>query len=343
MADRLRKIAVEEAFIVPELAERLRGLSNSPTLSLDKLFFGPLYGGKLRLRERPVLEDLLDVENERLAEMDRLGVDMQVLSVTSPGVQILDADTACDVSEIINDRLSDIVRRRPDRFAGLAAFAPHAPKRAAREIERAIGRLGLNGLIVNSHTNNEYLDDPKFYPILEAAEAHDATLYIHPRAPSDLMAGALQSYGIESAMWGYGVEVGTHVVRLMASGVFDRFPKLRICIGHMGEAIPFWLWRINNINAKGQRAGLCPKTELSMQEYFLRNVYITTSGMEDPLALEYSIRKLGADRVLWAIDYPYEASASATKFIEDAPLDPEVKKKVAYKNAEALFHITPAP
>lgn len=342
MAEHLRKIAVEEAFIIPELAELLRNFADSPALSLDKAFYGPLYSGRLRLNHRPVLEDLLDIENERLAEMDRLGVDMHVLSLTSPGVQMLDADTACEISEIINDRLADIVGRRPTRFAALAAFAPQAPKRAAREIERAIGTLGLNGLIVNSHTNNEYLDDPKFYPILEAAEALDATIYIHPRAPSDLMAGAMRSYGIESAMWGYGVEVGTHVVRLMASGVLDRFPKLKICIGHMGEAIPFWLWRINHINAKGQRAGLCPKTRLSMEEYFLRNFYITTSGMEDPLALDYSVRKLGADRVLWAIDYPYETSEPATKFIDDAPLDPEVKKKVAYKNAEALFHIAPA-
>lgn len=343
MTKALRKIAVEEAFTIRELSDLLRGLSDSPTLSLDKAFFGPLYGGKLRLHTRPVLDDLLDVEGERLAEMDRLGIDMHVLSVTSPGVQMLDADTACHVSELINDRLAEIVKRHPTRFAGLAAFAPHAPKRAAREIERAIGTLGLNGLIVNSHTNNEYLDDPKFYPILEAAEALDATLYIHPRAPSDLMAGAMHCYGIESAMWGYGVEVGTHAVRILASGVLDRFPKLKICIGHMGEGIPFWLWRISHINAKGQRAGLCPRTELSMDEYFRRNFFITSSGMEDPMALDYSIRKLGADKVLWAIDYPYESSASALKFLDDAPLEPQVKAKFAHQNAEALFRIPPLP
>jgi predicted TIM-barrel fold metal-dependent hydrolase len=110
----------------------------------------------------------------------------------------------------------------------------------------------------------------------------------------------------------------------------------------MGEALHFWLWRINAINARGQRAGLCPKTKLSMHEYFLRNVYITTSGMEDHLALEYSVRKIGAERVLWAIDYPYESAESATTFLNTAPLDSEAKEKVAYRNAEALFHIAPA-
>lgn len=342
MGEDLRLIAVEEAFTIPELALLLRDMGASPVQSLDKIFCGPLYSGKLSVNGTPLLEDLIDIEDRRLAEMDRLGVDMHVLSVTSPGVQMFDADTACDMAALVNDRLAEVVQRRPQRFAGLAAFAPHSPKRAAREIERAITTLGLNGLIVNSHTNNEYLDDPKFFPVLEAAEALEAPIYIHPRAPSEFMAGAMRSYGIEAAMWGFGVETGTHVIRMMASGLFDRFPRLKVCIGHMGEGIPFWLWRIDHINAKGQRIGLCPKTELSMAEYFQRNVWITTSGMEDPLALEYSVRKLGADKVLWAIDYPYEQSEPAVSFIKEAPLDPEVKRRVAYRNAEELFRISPA-
>jgi hypothetical protein len=164
MSGKLRKIAVEEAFSIPEIADLLIDIGKSPTLSLDKTFFDPVFRQGLRLHKRPVREDLLDVETHRLAEMDRLGVDMQILSLSSPGVQMFDADTACELAELANDRLADIVRRRPDRFGGLACFAPHAPKRAAREIERAIGTLKLNGLIVNSHTNNEYLDDPKFFP-----------------------------------------------------------------------------------------------------------------------------------------------------------------------------------
>ena len=171
------------------------------------------------------LDGLLDTEGQRLREMDELGVDMQLLSLTAPGVQMFDADTATELAALANDRLAQICAARPTRFAGLAAFAPQSPRRAAREMERAIRTLKLNGFILNSHTHGEYLDDPKYWPILEAAEGLDACIYIHPRAASEGLKGPLQDYGMDSAMWGYGVEVGTHVVRMMAAGVFDHFPK----------------------------------------------------------------------------------------------------------------------
>jgi 5-carboxyvanillate decarboxylase len=136
--------------------------------------------------------------------------------------------------------------------------------------------------------------------------------------------------------------VGTHVVRMMASGVFDHFPKLKICIGHMGEAVHFWLWRLNFMNSRSQKTGRAPKTKLSMDEYFRQNFVITTSGVEDPLALEYSIKKIGADSVLWAIDYPYQPSAPAVAFMDAAPISDEDKAKIYHKNAERIFHIKPA-
>jgi 2,3-dihydroxybenzoate decarboxylase/5-carboxyvanillate decarboxylase len=147
---------------------------------------------------------------------------------------------------------------------------------------------------------------------------------------------------MDSAMWGYGVEVGTHAVKMMASGLFDRFPNLTICIGHMGEAIPFWLWRINFMNSRAQAIGRAPKTQLSIAEYFQRNFVITNSGVEDPLALRYAIDKLGADRVMWAIDYPYQPSEPAVKFIDDAPLSDEERALICHKNAERIFKIAPA-
>jgi 5-carboxyvanillate decarboxylase len=199
--------------------------------------------------------------------------------------------------------------------------------------------LKLNGFMINSHTNSEYLDDPKFWPILEAAEALNRCIYIHPRGASDGLKGPLREYGMDSAMWGYGVEVGTHAVRMMASGLFDRFPKLKICIGHMGEAVHFWIWRVTFMNSRSQTIGRAPKTQLTMTEYFQRNFVISTSGHEDPLALEYSIKKLGADNVLWAIDYPYQPTAPAVAFIDSAPLSSADKAKVAYQNAERIFHI----
>lgn len=343
MAGKLRLIATEEAFSIPEVAAALREVSKGPSQSLDKLLVRGIYNsndGK-GYDALNFLEGLLDVEGKRLRQMDELGVDMHLLSLTAPGVQMFDADTATDLAALANDVLADICKRHPTRFAGLAAFAPQSPKRAAKEMERAINDLKLNGFILNSHTNDEYLDDQKYWPFLEAAEALDACIYIHPRAASYGLKGPLQDYGMDSAMWGYGVEVGTHAVRMMTSGLFDTFPKLKICIGHMGEAIPFWIWRINFMNSRAQEGGRSPKTSLTMAEYFQRNFVITTSGVEDPLALDYSIKKIGAGNVLWAIDYPYQPMKPAVDFIRSAPLDDETKANIAHKNAERIFHIKP--
>lgn len=341
MSGKMRKIAVEEAFSIPEVARELQKVARSPSESLDMKLVRGIYDNEGGYAKLSFLDGLLDIEDRRLREMDENGVDMHVLSLTAPGVQMFDADTACELATLANDRLAEVISRHPTRFAGLATFAPQSPKRAVREMERAVKELKLNGFILNSHTNNEYLDDPKYWPILEAAEALDRCIYIHPRAPSDGLKGPLSHYGMDSAMWGYGVEVGTHAVRMMTSGLFDRFPNLKICLGHMGEAVHFWLWRINFMNSRSQKVGRAPKTQLTMAEYFQRNFVITTSGVEDHLALEYSVKKLGADKVMWAIDYPYQPTRPAVEFMDSAPLSPEDKAKVYHQNAERIFHIPP--
>ena len=341
---RIRRIATEEAFSIPEVAAELQKVARGPSSSLDKLLMKGIYdyrGGEAGYGQLNFLDSLLDIEHRRLAEMDQLGVDMHLLSLTAPGVQMFDADTATALATVANDRLAEICQRRPTRFAGLAAFAPQSPKRAVREMERAIQVLRLNGFILNSHTYGEYLDDPKYWPVLEAAEALNACIYVHPRAASDGLKGPLQDYGMDAAMWGYGVEVGTHVVRMMAAGVFDRFPNLRICIGHMGEAIPFWIWRINFMNARAQNIDRAPRTQLSMAEYFQRNFVVTTSGVEDPLALDYTIRKIGIDNVMWAIDYPYQPTKPAVDFLDAAPLSESQRAQLYHRNAERIFHIAP--
>jgi 2,3-dihydroxybenzoate decarboxylase/5-carboxyvanillate decarboxylase len=342
MPGKLRKIAVEEAFSIPEVAKELQKVARAPGDSADLPLIRGIYDAQPGYADMKFLDGLLDLEGQRLREMDQYGVDMHLLSLTAPGVQMFDADTACGLATLANDRLAEVIGRHPTRFAGLASFAPQAPRQAAKEMERAVHKLKLNGFMLNSHTHNEYLDDPKYWPILEAAEALDRCIYIHPRGASDGLKGPLRDYGMDSAMWGYGVEVGTHAVRMMASGLFDRFPKLRICLGHMGEAVHFWLWRINFMNSRAQKIGRAPKTKLTMAEYFQRNFLITTSGHEDPLALEYSIKKLGARSVLWAIDYPYQPTAPAVAFIDAAPLSESDRALVAYQNAERIFHIAPA-
>lgn len=334
---RLRKIATEEAWTTQEVAAALRGVVRRGGRNLDLALLRGMYDAPSGTPPR-FLPQLLDAEGPRLAEMDAHGVDMHLLSLTAPGVQMFTPDVANTLARLSNDRLAEIVRRRPKRFAALASFAPQDPRAAAKEMERAINTLKLNGFIVNSHTENAYLDQPRFWPILEAAEGLDAPLYIHPRAPSDGMAEPFRDYRLESAVWGYGVEAGTHAVRLMLSGVLDRFPRLRVVLGHMGEALPFWMWRLDFMGAPGARAAGRPN-RLRPSEYFRRNFAITTSGVEDPLALRFCIDKLGVDAVMWAIDYPYQPTAPAVKFLESAPLSDRERSLIAHGNAERIFRI----
>jgi 5-carboxyvanillate decarboxylase len=340
-SQKIRRIATEEAFCIPEVAAELRRLSRSPSNSIDMMLVRKIYdAAQVPGYQARFLAPLLDIEGERLKDMDANGVDMHLLSLTAPGVQLFDADTATALAAVANDRLAEVIGRHPMRFAGLGSFAPQSPKRAVREMERCVRDLALNGFVVNSHTNNEYLDDPKYWPILEAAEALDRCIYIHPRGPSDGLAGPMRDYGMFAALWAYGVEVGTHAVRLMLSGVFDRFPDLKICIGHMGEAVHFWLWRLDFMSARAQGTE-APRLKLTPSEYFRRNFVITTSGQESPLALDFSIRQLGIDNVLWAIDYPYQPSAPAVAFMDSVAVTDEQRHKLYHGNAERVFHIRP--
>lgn len=330
-----RKIATEEACSIPEVAELLGQVSRSTSGNLDMKLVGSIYDAPAE-SPNPLLPALLDLGDGRLRGMDEHGVDMHLLSLTAPGVQMFDADTATALATLANDRIAEAVRAHPTRFAGLASFAPQDPARAVREMERAIGTLGLNGFVVNSHTGNEYLDQQKFWPILEAAEALAAPLYIHPRAPSDGMAAPFRDYRLEAAVWGYGIETGTHAVRLMMSGVLDRFENLKIVLGHMGEALPFWLWRLDYMGVPGRQGRT---NRLKASEYFARNFAITTSGVEDPLALRYCIDKIGVDGIMWAIDHPYQPTPPAVAWIDAAPLTDEEREKICHGNAERIFGI----
>lgn len=356
-AKRVRKIATEEAFVIPEVAAAIRDVVRRGGANLDLKLLATIYDsppatppdGRAQPSQatpsasnrdalaRLLLPKLLDIDKGRVAEMDANGVDVHLLSLSMPGVQMFERETAVALARLSNDRLGEAVRRHPTRFAGLASFAPQDPPAAAKEMERAINSLKLNGFLVNSHTGGGYLDEPRFWPILEAAEALGAPLYIHPRAPSDGMAAPFRDYRIEGAIWGYGVEAGTHALRLMLSGVLDRFPRLRVVLGHMGEALPFWIWRLDFMGAPGGRAGR--GNRLKPSEYFRRNFVITTSGLEDPLALRFCIDKLGAESIMWAIDYPFQPTAPAVAFIESAPLSDEERARVAHRNAERIFRI----
>lgn len=326
---RHRRIATEEAWSFPEHLDALAALAQGNWHNLDVEVVNPA-GSKAT---EPLYVNLMDTQG-RLREMDRLGVDVQILSLTAPGVQLLRPDRAVALAELANDRLADVVRSAPGRFAGLASFAPQEPAAAAREMERAVRTLGLNGFIVNSHTDNEYLDMPKFWPILEAAEALDRPIYIHPRCPADTMAGPFRGTRLQSAIWGFAVETGTHLMRMMTSGVFDRFPKLQIIIGHMGENIPFHLWRSDHWFERRRAAY---GSSLTPTEVMKRNILVTTSGVEHGPALRYAIEVLGEDRIMWAIDYPYEAMEPSVAFMNKVEITEKQRAAIFHGNAERVF------
>lgn len=330
-----RIIATEEAFSTPEHYEAIRTLAQSgsedPDLNLWRHFLGN--------QRPPFVDNLMDTDRQRLATMDELGVSMHLLSLTSPGVQMFDAETAVSVARSANDRLAEIVSERPDRFAGLASFAPQSPQEAVAEMDRAVNELGLNGFVVNSHTDGAYLDEPQFRPILHKAAELDRAIYIHPRTPPAGMANLAVKYGLETGMWGYQSDAALHGLRLIYSGIFDELPNLRIVLGHMGEGLPYWLWRLDYWHSNGGRR---PKLERLPSDYIRDNFLITTSGMDWAPTLRFCLDVLGPKNIMFAIDYPYQEPHLSAEFIKTVDIDEEVRADIAHRNAERCFHIAPA-
>lgn len=328
-----RRIATEEAFWTPKLAAMNRTLGQSlwdqPDLGIVSWTTDPA---------NETYRRLISFEDERLRTMEEDGVAMHVLSLTVPGVQLFEPALASSLARETNDILHDVIARRPDRFAGLACLAPQDPTGAPREMERAIKSLGLNGFIINSHTNNEYLDQPKFWPILEAAEALGAPIYLHPRAPARTMSDPFNSYGMMGALWGFQAETGLHAVRLILSDVFARFPRLQIALGHMGESIPYNLWRLDYMSAAGRARRADPSSRAMLpSEIFKRNFTITTSGVEHPPVLRYALEVVGADNIMFAIDWPFQPSRPAVTFMNEVDIPDADKAKIFYGNAERIF------
>jgi 5-carboxyvanillate decarboxylase len=334
------RIATEEAFATPEIIKIWLDMIEA---GYDDRGFRSLWGfyGKATAeRPRFILRALQDLGDSRIADMDASGVDRQIISLTAPGVQVLDADLARAQATLANDRLAQACANHPGRFSGLTAIAPQDPGHAAAEIERGKDQLGFCGVIINSHTRGEYLDDPKFWDIFEAAEAVDTPIYLHPTTPPNAMIGPLLEAGLDGAIWGFAVETGTHLLRLITSGVFDRFPRLKLVAGHLGEALPFWMYRLDYMHGATVRAGryetMQPR-ELTPSEYLRRNVWVTTSGMAWAPAILFCRQVLGADRVLYAMDYPYEYVTDEVRWQDDLPLTTAEKKQFFQANAEQLF------
>jgi len=331
MADKtFRRIAVEEGFNFSEImSEATKVAARQPSLIKALNPFGGTGGLWDTLGAK-----LGDLGEARIRQMDADGIDMQLLLLSSPGVQTLEESLAIELAAMSNDRLSEATRKHPHRLAGLASVAPQNPVAAADELRRAVTKLGLKGAVINSHTNGEYLDDRKFWPILESAQELDVPIYIHPRDPSPQLGGPLGIPGFLVG-WAWALEVGTHAIRLIGAGIFDEFPRLKIVIGHMGECIPFLLPRLDNRYTRDRG----PKRKWMPSEYFKQHFFVTTSGMNYPRQIVMTVEELGIDRVLFAADWPFENSAEAVAGMEAAPLSDEDKRKIFHTNAERVFKL----
>lgn len=335
----MKRIAVEEAFVTEALAREWDTVLASRFVEPGFRMLGQSILGQSP-GAREVHRKLLDLDAGRLADMDACGIDQAVLSITSPGVQVLDAVLATELSQQANDELAAAVLRHPTRFAGLATVAPQHPRGAVEELQRAAGRLDMRGLLINSHTFGEYLDDRKYWPILEAAEALDLPLYLHPREPAPSMVAPFLDYGLYFAGWGFAVETGLHAMRLIMAGVFDRFPRLKIILGHMGEGIPYWLSRIDNRYLLQVKIGALEPLQRLPSEYFRENFLITTSGVMSASVLTLCLAELGAERILFAADYPYESVEDSVRFMDEVAIDAATRQAIYAGNAQRLFRLS---
>jgi len=289
-----------------------------------------------------LIEGLCDLDDGRIAAMDAAGIDVQVLSLTSPGVEQLDAAEAVALARDTNDHLAEAVRRHPSRLAGFAALPTAAPEAAADELERTIREYGFRGALINGHTRGHYLDDEFFWPILERAEALGAPIYLHPTPPprAVIEASYAGNYapgvitGLATAAWGWHVETATHVLRLILGGAFDRYPSLQLVVGHMGEGLPFFLPRLELALPEE-----VTKLDRPVGSYLRENLHYTFGGFNWVQAFLELVLQVGVERVMFSTDHPYASMAQARAFLDGLPVSPADKELIAHINAERLLRL----
>ena len=335
-------IAAEEAFAPAEMLRIYRQILDGPNPDPGFVSLLGFYMSSQSERARFIMEGLQDLDARRLQHMDESGIDRAIIALTAPGVQVMDAATAVSFARMANDELSAAVRRHPTRFSGMVAVAPQNPAEAAKEIERGITQLGLTGVIINSHTQGEYLSDPKFWDIFAAAEAHDTPIYLHPNTPPASMIQPFLECGLDGAIFGFGVETGLHALRIITAGVFDRFPRLQMVLGHMGEALPFWAYRLDYMHAatvRSQRYASMRPLKKKPSDYLRENFYITSSGMAHEPAIKFTQEMMGADRVMYAADYPYQHTVDEVGRLDAMDMGVDDKRRFFQTNAETAFRL----
>jgi len=324
----MRVIAIEEHFVTPLYRENV-GANEFRNFYL---------ASRSRQLGHDIVEQNLDLGAKRLAHMDAAGVDVQVLSFGSPGPQAFGAGVAIPMARDANDRLYETVKKHPDRFAGFAALPTARPETAADELQRCVEKLGFKGAMIHGHQQGSFLDEKKYWVIFERAQALGVPIYLHPTLPHP---DAMKSYfqgceEIARAGWGFAIDTSCHFLRLVFAGVFDAYPDLKIILGHLGEGLPFAMHRLNDHTAAAAaRRGL----QKSPLEYLKENLLVTTSGNWFEPAFVCTLLALGADKILFAIDWPYEANQTGMEFLKKLSISESDREKIAHRNAERLLRM----
>ncbi len=318
----VRKIVVEEHFMAPGFDEYTKSFSRH----IDATAAAALAA------------QLSDFSGPRLEAMEAAGIEFAILSQAAPSVQAEpDAGVALQKAMAANDFLAERIAVRPDRFGGLATLPMQNASAAAREIERCVRDLGLLGALVNGQTGGVYYDDPVFDVFWDVIQELDVPFYLHPAnlySVPDMYQG---HPALQGAVWGWGVETATHALRLLFSGVFDRFPKVKVILGHMGETLPYLRWRFDSRFAVYTH-GVTLRRKPS--EYIGSNILITTSGVCSDAALIGAIGEVGADAIMFSVDYPYESIPIAAKWIENASIGEATRAAICHSNAERVFKLS---
>jgi predicted TIM-barrel fold metal-dependent hydrolase len=331
----MRIVALEEHFTVPAIVSRI-----DPAAIRRRGFPGPdvTWGQTIKRSE------LAHLGEARLADMDASGISVQVLSVAGPGADVVPGAEGVALAQDYNNALSEATSRYPDRYQGFAHLPLLSPDAAADELERTVKDLGFRGLLANGPTNGRFLDDPLFEPVLARAEALEVAVYLHPGIPPEKVRTSYFdglpgnfSFTLAVSSWGWHMETAIHVLRLILSGSLDRHPRLQIVIGHMGEAIPFMLDRIDETTATESKRLL----RRSVRQTMLDQVWITTSGFFTLAPFMAALMTFGVDRVMFSVDYPFASNARARAFLDSLPVSTVDREKIAHGNADRLMRLTP--
>lgn len=330
----MRIVALEEHFTVPGIVAGIprdavarRGFPTDPDF---------------RWAQTIKRTELADLGDARLADMDANGITVQVLSVAGPGADLIPGQKGIDLARAYNDALAEACARHPTRYRGFAHLPLHSPDAAAKELERAVNDLGFHGVLVNGAVDGRFLDDPAFDPVLAQAAKLDLPIYLHPGIPTQPVRDAYYdnlpgnfSFTLALSAWGWHADTAIHTLRLVLSGALDRHPGLKLVIGHMGEALPFMLDRIDETTAAEAKARL----RRSVRQTIVDQVWITTSGFFTMAPFMATLMTFGVDRIMFSVDYPFASNARARAFLEALPVSPADRTKIAHGNADRLLRL----